>query len=107
MSKFYKCSFLNDEKQTGELNFNPDMDRGTTNNWGSEIDTKRFDTSFKLGYVFPELPFQSIGFQMAYSNHQQDSYFGLNVYDIKHQSMYSNLIFNSILEILVINLKQV
>ncbi len=94
---FINVRFLNDEKQTGELNFNPDMDRGTTNNWGSEIDTKRFDTSFKLGYVFPELPFQSIGFQMAYSNHQQDSYFGLNVYDIKHQSMYSNLIFNSIL----------
>ncbi len=94
---FINVRFLNDEKQTGELNFNPDMDRGTTNNWGSEIDTKRFDTSFKLGYVFPELPFQSIGFQMAYSNHQQDSYFGLNVYDIQHQSMYSNLIFNSIL----------
>lgn len=94
---FINVRFLNDEKQTGELNFNPDMDRGTTNNWGSEIDTKRFDTSFKLGYVFPELPFQSIGFQMAYSNHQQDSYFGLNVYDIKHQSMYSNLIFNSII----------
>lgn len=94
---FINVRFLNDEKQTGELNFNPDMDRGTTNNWGSEIDTKRFDSSFKLGYVFPELPFQSIGFQMAYSNHQQDSYFGLNVYDIQHQSMYSNLIFNSIL----------
>ena len=94
---FINVRFLNDEKQTGELNFNPDMDRGTTNNWGSEIDTKRFDTSFKLGYVFPELPFQSIGFQMAYSNHRQDSYFGLNVYDIKHQSMYSNLIFNSII----------
>ena len=94
---FINFRFLNDEKQTGELNFNPDMDRGTTNNWGSEIDTKRFDTSFKLGYVFPELPFQSIGFQMAYSNHRQDSYFGLNVYDIKHQSMYSNLIFNSII----------
>ena len=34
---------------------------------------------------------------MAYSNHQQDSYFGLNVYDIKHESVYSNIIFNSII----------
>ena len=94
---FINVRFLNDEKQTGEVNFNPDIDKGTTNNWGSEIDTNRFDTSLKLGYVFPELPFQSVGFQMAYSNHQQDSYFGLNVYDIQHQSMYSNLIFNSII----------
>ncbi len=94
---FINVRFLNDEKQTGEIDFNPVLDKGTTNNWGSEIDTKRFETSAKLGYVFPELPFQSVGFQMAYSNHQQDSYFGLNVYDIKHQSVYSNLIFNSII----------
>lgn len=101
---FLNAHFLNDEKQTGELNFNPEIDRvfpNTTLNgnevWGSEIDTKRFETSAKLGYVFPELPFQSFGFQVAYSNHQQDSYFGVNVYDIQHESLYSNLIFNSII----------
>ena len=94
---FINVRFLNDEKQTGEIDFNPSTDKGTQNAWGSEINTKRFDTSAKLGYVFPEMPFQSIGFQMAYSNHQQDSYFGLNMYDIQHQSVYSNLIFNSII----------
>ena len=94
---FLNFRFLNDEKQTGQLNFNPKVDKGTTNAWGSEIDTKRIDASAKLGYVFPELPYQSFGFQFAYSNHQQDSYFGLNVYDIQHQSVYSNLIFNSII----------
>ncbi len=94
---FLNFRFLNDEKQTGQLNFNPKVDKETTNAWGSEIDTKRIDASAKLGYVFPELPYQSFGFQFAYSNHQQDSYFGLNVYDIQHQSVYSNLIFNSII----------
>ena len=94
---FINVRFMNDEKQTGELDFNPDIDKGTTNNWGSEINTNRFDISGKLGYVFPEIPYQSLGFQMAYSNHQQDSYFGLNTYDIQHQSLYSNFIFNSII----------
>ena len=94
---FINIRFLNDEKQTGEINFNPTLDKGNTNSWGSEIDTKRFETSLKLGYVFPEIPYQSIGLQLAYSNHQQDSYFGLNVYDIKHESLYSNLLFNSII----------
>jgi outer membrane receptor for ferrienterochelin and colicin len=94
---FITARFLNDEKQTGEINFNPLTDKGNTEVWGSEIDTKRFETSLKLGYVFPELPFQSFGLQMAYSNHQQDSYFGLNIYDIKHESLYSNLLFNSII----------
>jgi outer membrane receptor for ferrienterochelin and colicin len=94
---FINVRFLKDEKQTGELKFNPETDKGTTSYWGSEIDTKRFETSAKLGYVFPEMPFQSIGFQMAYSNHEQDSYFGLNVYNIQHQSIYTTLIFNSII----------
>ncbi|MGD1946675.1 MAG: TonB-dependent receptor domain-containing protein [Croceivirga sp.] len=94
---FFTLRYLDDEKQVGQVNFNPDTDRFTANAWGSEIDTKRFDSSLKLGYVFPELPFQSFGFQASYSNHRQESYYGLNVYDINHESLYSNLIFNSII----------
>jgi outer membrane receptor for ferrienterochelin and colicin len=94
---FINVRYMNDSKQTGENNFNPNLDRGQTNIWGGEIDTKRFESSLKLGYVFPELPFQSFGFQFAYSNHEQDSYFGLKTYDIQHQSIYSNLLFNSII----------
>ena len=94
---FINVRFLNDEKQTGEINFNPSTDKGNNEVWGGEIDTKRFETSLKLGYVFPELPYQSFGLQMAYSNHQQDSYFGLNRYDIEHESLYSNFLFNSII----------
>ena len=94
---FFNVRFLNDEKQVGQTNFNPDTEKFTTINWGSEIDTRRFDSSVKLGYVFPQLPFQSFGFQFSYSRHRQDSYYGFNQYNIKHESIYSNLIFNSIL----------
>ena len=31
---FINLKFLNDEKQSGELNFNPDTDKLTTNHWG-------------------------------------------------------------------------
>ncbi|MEP2278119.1 TonB-dependent receptor [Maribacter sp.] len=94
---FFNVRFLNDEKQVGQVDFDPDTDKFTTNAWGSEINTRRFDTSLKLGYVFPELPFQSLGFQTSYSYHKQDSYFGFRTYDINHESLYSNLIFNSII----------
>lgn len=94
---FLSFRFMNDQKQTGEINFNPEIDKNTTNAWGGEIDTKRLDASAKLGYVFPELPFQSFGFQFAYSNHDQESYFGFRNYNIEHQSIYSNLIFSSII----------
>ncbi len=101
---FINLRYMNDSKQTGQMNYNPDIDRvlpdavlNGTEVWGGEIDTKRFDASAKLGYVFPELPFQSFGFQLAYSNHQQDSYFGQRIYDIEHQSVYSNFLFSSII----------
>lgn len=94
---FINLRLMDDSKQVGEMNFEPDIDRGTTNSWGGEIDTKRVDASLKLGYVYPDLPFQSFGFQLAYSNHEQKSYFGLRSYDIDHQSIYSNFLFSSII----------
>ena len=94
---FLNLRYMNDKKQTGELDFDPKRDRLTTNYWGSEINTERIDFTSKVGYVFEDMPYQSIGFQNAFSNHNQQSYFGLNQYNIKQQSYYSNLIFNSII----------
>lgn len=94
---FINLKFLNDEKQTGQLDFNPKTDKLTTNAWGSEIDTRRYEVSAKLGYVNPEIPWQSLGVQSAFSSHKQASYFGLKLYDILHNSLYSNIIYNSII----------
>ena len=94
---FINLRYLNDEKQSGQLDFNPETDRETTNFWGSEINTERFEVTTKLGYVNPEIPYQSLGFQTAFSHHKQDSYFGLNIYDIQHNSFYSNLVYNTII----------
>ena len=94
---FINFRYMNDKKQTGELDFDKNRDRGTTNFWGSEINTERLDISTKVGYVFKDMPYQSIGFQNAFNIHDQHSYFGLNQYNIKQSSYYSNLIFNSII----------
>jgi outer membrane receptor for ferrienterochelin and colicin len=101
---FINLRYMDDSKQTGQMDYNPNTDRvlpgavlSGVEVWGGEIDTKRLDASAKLGYVFPELPFQSFGFQFAYSNHQQDSYFGQRIYNIEHQSVYSNFLFSSII----------
>ena len=94
---FVNMRYLNDEKQTGQLSFNPKTDRGTTNAWGSEIKTQRFDVSGKFGFVNTDIPWQSGGVQVAYSHHDQESYFGLNDYNIQHNSLYAQLIYNSII----------
>ncbi|WP_431137347.1 TonB-dependent receptor domain-containing protein [Psychroserpens mesophilus] len=94
---FINIKYLNDAKQAGQLDFDPDRDKLTTNFWGSEIDTERFELTTKFGYVNPEIPWQSLGVQFAYSTHKQDSYYGLNRYDINHNSVYSNVVYNSII----------
>ncbi|EDM45022.1 putative TonB-dependent outer membrane receptor protein [unidentified eubacterium SCB49] len=94
---FINLNYLKDDKIIGQTAFDPDVDRGTTNNWGGEIDTERFGANVKMGYVFPDAPYQSLGLQVAYSNHEQDSYFGLRDYTIKHQSGYARASFNSII----------
>jgi len=94
---FINFKYLNDQKQAGQLDFNPDKDKLTTNAWGSEIDTERYEISAKLGYVNAELPWQSVGFQAAFSGHTQESYFGLNSYNINHNSLYANVIYNTII----------
>ena len=97
MVSFLNVRYMKDDKQSGQVNFNPDVDKFTTNAWGSEINTERIEISNKTGYVFPDMPYQSIGFQNSFQSHNQDSYFGFNQYKIHQKSYYSNLLFNSII----------
>ncbi len=94
---FINFNYVNDNTQSGQVDFDPDIDKFTTNAWGSESDTERFETSFKFGYVNPDIPYQSIGFQTDFSYHDQSSYFGLRQYNINQISFYSNLIYNTII----------
>lgn len=94
---FFNIRYLNDEKQTGQIGFNPEEDRGSSEIWGSEIKTQHFDISGKFGFVNTDLPWRSGGIQVAYSHHNQESYFGLRDYNIQQNSVYVNLLYNSII----------
>lgn len=94
---FGTIRLMQDQKQVGALEFNNENDRGQNRLWGSEISTNRIDASLKIGYVFPEFSFRSFGFQSAYSQHKQEAYYGFRVYDIDHQSLYTNFLYNSII----------
>ncbi|MDC3109970.1 TonB-dependent receptor [Flavobacteriales bacterium] len=88
---FFNIRYLDDEKIFGMNN------NESRNVWNGEISTKRFDSSFKLGYVNPNLPFQSLGLQLSYSSHDQNSVYGFRNYDINQDSFFSNIVYNSII----------
>ncbi|MBS1638950.1 MAG: TonB-dependent receptor [Bacteroidetes bacterium] len=88
---------LNDKRQAGQVNFNPSTDKLTTNNYGVGIDVQQYGVTGKLGYVFPQQKYKSIGFIFSANNYNNNSYYGLTKYDGKQNSIYANLIYQSII----------
>jgi len=89
--------YLNDEKQAGEIDFDKNLHQNTSIKYGTTINTDRFETSVKAGKVFKDTPYKSVGFQAAYSNHNQQSLYGIRDYNIKQNSVYFNSIYQSII----------
>lgn len=94
---FFNFRFLDDKKQSGQINYDSNIHKFGNTVWGSEVKTKRLEFSGKFGYVNPEIPYQSLGLQAAYSGHNQNSYFGNRTYDINQKSVYVSLVYNSII----------
>ncbi len=88
---------LYDERTGGQINYDASTDKFTTNNYGLAINTKRIEGFGKLGYVFPQKKYKSIGLQLSAFDHKQDSYFGFTTYNAHQQNFYSNLIYQSII----------
>jgi outer membrane receptor for ferrienterochelin and colicin len=86
------------DKIGGEIDFDPEIDKGTTNSWGMNIHTERYEGWAKLGKVNIEKPWQSVGFQISGATHKQASYFGLNNYDASQNTFYANLLYQSIIK---------
>ncbi len=88
---------LNDKRQAGQLNFDPSTDKLTTNQYGVGIDVEQYTFTGKLGYVFPQHKYKSLGFIFSGSLYNNDSYYGLRKYDGSQKSVYANLIYQSII----------
>ena len=93
----FGAKLLNDKRTGGEVEYNPKTDKNTTNKYGLGINTIRYEAFAKIGYIFPQKKYKSIGLQLSAINHQQDSYYGLTNYNAKQQNFYANLIYQSII----------
>ena len=96
MSQF-GVKFLDDKRTGGQVDYNAAKDKFTTNKYGLEINTRRVEGFGKIGYVFSQKKYQSIGLQLSAFDHKQNSYFGLTNYNAQQQNFYSNFIYQSII----------
>jgi len=85
------------DRTGGQADFDPGTPRTDQPYWGSRINTKRIEAWAKAGKVFENRPYTSLGFQVSGTFHSQDAYFGMTDYNADQQSLYGNLIYQSIL----------
>lgn len=88
---------LTDNRQAGQDDFNPSTDKFTTNSYGIGIQVQQYELSGKLGYIFPQQKYKSIGLVLSAINYNNQSYYGLSQYEAKQNLIYANLIYQSII----------
>ena len=88
--------YVQSQSNGGSMHFKPNEDAALSNFWGMRQNTSRLDSWAKLGKLFKEKPWKSMGLQLAFSSHQQDMQFSRKRYDAGENSFYANYIFQSI-----------
>ncbi len=84
-------------KQSGQVAFDHELSPDAQGAWGAEINTDRLEAFLKVGKVFPDRPYSSLGFQVSGMYHDQEAFFGRRAYSGQQSSLYANLIYMGIL----------
>ncbi|MFY7652804.1 MAG: TonB-dependent receptor domain-containing protein [Chitinophagaceae bacterium] len=88
---------LNDKRTAGEVNFNAPTDRLTTKHYGVGLNVEQYNATAKIGYVFPQSKYQSVGLIVAAGKYNHDNYFGLTTYKANQSSLFAQFIYQSII----------
>ncbi len=96
---FFDLNYVFDERVYGQNEYiSHTVFTENQNYWGGKTDSEIIKTNFKFGYVDPEITYRSLGIQFAYTGIDMGSSFGNNTHDIKQSSIFTNLVYNSIIE---------
>ncbi|MCX6351613.1 MAG: TonB-dependent receptor [Bacteroidetes bacterium] len=83
---------LHQDRQGGQVNFNPMADKLTTNHYGIGANTQRWEAFSKIGFLSESSTDKSTGIQFNVTHHTQNNYFGLNTYNGLQKQFYGNVI---------------
>ncbi|WP_300599903.1 TonB-dependent receptor [Niabella sp.] len=88
---------MNDRRYAGQMDFDPNQDRYTTNHYGVGINAQQYGFTGKLGYVFPQHKYKSLGLILSAMQYTNNAYYGLTEYDGRQKNLYGNFIYQSII----------
>ena len=84
--------YVQDRKEGGQTSHGGD----TEHLYRTDIEGDRLQAVAKVGYVFPEKRYNSIGSQWGFTRHVQNTLIGHTVYDAAQTSLYGNWLYQSI-----------
>ena len=89
--------YMNEQKQGGQMDFSEksDLDKGI---YGFESKINNFQLYSKTGIMIDSSGFNSIGLVTSYTYYNNNSFFGYNNYDGRQNSIYANLIYQTIVK---------
>lgn len=90
--------FLDEKRLGGQKGFDKSMrgEYGDDKLYGIGIDARRYEGFIKLGYLMPQFENTSMAWIINYTDHNQDSYYGVRNYKARQQTVFANYIFQSI-----------
>ncbi len=87
---------LSEDRIGGQKDFQQDM-KGSSSIYGYGAKINRYEFFSKLARLFPNKPYKGLGWIVNASSHDSKSYFGLTNYNGHQNTLYSNLIYQSII----------
>lgn len=81
----------------GQLNYESGKQQTVGHPWGYELSLDRMEFWSKLGHVFKNKPATSFGWQLSGVLHHQTAQYGARNYNADEQSIYSNFIYQTII----------
>ena len=88
---------LVEDRQGGQVDFNPERDYATTNRYGTGSEASHIQGYFKNGFVFDGFPARSVAFISRGSYYNQSYYMGLRNYNGTERYLYGNFIFSDMI----------
>lgn len=89
---------LFEDRVGGQVNFNPDTDRNAGKLYGFGSKTQRYEFFSKTAKLYQSKPYQGLGLIINGVLHDNVSYFGFKNYTGNQKSLYTNLIYQNIID---------
>ncbi|MEI7594763.1 MAG: TonB-dependent receptor [Bacteroidota bacterium] len=100
----FGIKYMKEDRTGGTIDFNKntfELDTAKINAktlpYGFGLKTERAEAFWKNGIMFANKPYKSIGLIVSAVSHNQSGFFGVNNYSGHEQSLYANLIYQSII----------